>query len=161
LCLAADPTHSSAFVERDALEDIGGYAPLPLAQDWRMWCELSRRGWLGVVPEVVVYRRIHEGRLSDVESTRQGQYAVDVAREHIDALSGQQWRAQDVQLLRDVAHGEAVALRDGVRILDRWATMWRADDALSSDEIRELAAWTKSVKGRHVRRWGKSLLRRA
>lgn len=157
LCLAADPAHSSAFVERDAFQELGGYAPLPLAQDWRMWCELSRRGWLGIIPDVVVYRRIHDERLTEQEGPRQTQFAVEVAREHISVLSGQQWRAEDVQLLRDVAHGRAAALREGARALERWAALWRTDDALSFEERRELGAWTRWLKRRHFRRWGESL----
>lgn len=157
LCMAADPAHSSAFVERDALHDIGGYAPLPLAQDWRMWCELSRRGWLAVFPEVVVYRRVHGERLSELQGPRQQKYAVDVAREHIRALSGHQWAAEDVHVLREVAHRRSAPLLDGVRVVDRWAALWRSDETLSASERAELGSWTKRLKSGHVRRWAESL----
>lgn len=157
LCMAADAAHSSAFVERAAFEEIGWYAPLPLAQDWRMWCELSRRKWLGIVPEVVVYRRIHDERLTEQDPERQGRFAIDVAQEHIRALSGQQWRTEDVATLRSVAHRRTTPLRDGARVLEQWAALWRADGDLSWDERRELTAWTRGLKRAHIRRWGESL----
>lgn len=157
LCLAADAAHSSAFVERSALVELGGYHPLPLAQDWRLWCELSRRGWLGMVPEVVVYRRVHGERLSDREGLRQAQFADDIARDHLHALSGQKWAPEDVRSLREAAHGKSSSLREGLRALDRWAALWRADESLTPEERDQLKASTQAFRKHHIRRWAESL----
>jgi len=157
LCFAADPPHSSAFVERSAFEEIGGYAPLPLAQDWRLWCELSRRDWLGIVSEVVVYRRVHGDRLTEREAPRQDEFGSDVAREHIQMLSNEEWSLDDVRLLRRVVRRQSAPLREGLRVVDRWARLWRSDESLTAAEREELAVWTSRLKRDHVRRWGEAL----
>ncbi|HMG36646.1 MAG TPA: glycosyltransferase family A protein, partial [Blastocatellia bacterium] len=64
LLLRTFSSHSSLCIERAALQEIGGYFELPVAQDYRLVCDLSRRGWLGVVPEVLSYVRRHENRIS-------------------------------------------------------------------------------------------------
>ncbi|MGH2760942.1 MAG: glycosyltransferase family 2 protein, partial [Actinomycetota bacterium] len=157
LCLGAYPPHSSAFVEREAFEEIGGYAPLPLAQDWRLWCELSRRDWLGIVADVVVYRRVHGDRLTELEAPRQDEYGSEVAREHIRALGAEDWSLEEIRLLRRVARRQPAPLRDGLRIVDRWAGMWRRDSTLSPQERKELGEWTARVRRYQIRRWGESL----
>ena len=157
LCVTTDLVHSSAFVERSALEELGGYRPLPLAQDWRLWCELSRRGWLGVVPEVVVHRRAHRGQVSAREGVLQTDLALEVAQEHLQALSGLRWPMEDVRLLRLAVHGLGVGLRRGLRVIDRWADLWKADGSLAPDERRDLEAWTRWIKRRYIRRRGEEL----
>lgn len=157
LSAGADPVHSSAFLERSALEEIGGYAPLPLAQDWRLWCELSRRGWLGIVPEVVAHRRIHDERVTVREEARQAQFALDVAQEHIFHLTGERWSSADVQLLRNAVHGKSARVLEGLRILDRWADGWRSDPSLTPEERGELRAWTRLLRRRHMIKWAERL----
>jgi glycosyltransferase involved in cell wall biosynthesis len=156
LCFGADPPHSSAFVERAAFEEIGGYAPLQLAQDWRMWSELSRRNWLGIVPEVVVYRRDHSDRLTIREPRLQDEFGSDVAREHIRILSGEDWSIADVRLLRSLARHEPAPLKAGLRILERWAALWERDERLSEAELNELFEWTTRLRRHHLRRWKES-----
>lgn len=150
LCFAADPAHSSLFAERSALDEIGGYGTDRLAQDWRLWCELSRRGWLGIVPDVVVERRVHDERLGERERPQQIAAANDVAREHILALTGEEWGLEQVQALRDVAHARRTPMRRGLAALDRWVRGWRADASLSIEEEATLARWTSSRRRRHV-----------
>jgi hypothetical protein len=157
LCVTTDLVHSSAFVERAAFEEIGGYRPLPLAQDWRLWCELSRRGWLGVVPEVVIHRRAHSGQVSAREGELQTDFALDVARDHLHALTGEEWPIEDVRLLRAAVHGRGVGLRRGLQMIDRWAAAWKEDRSLSPDEYQDLASWTRWIKRRYVRCWGEAL----
>ncbi|HYZ91746.1 MAG TPA: glycosyltransferase family A protein [Actinomycetota bacterium] len=150
LCAGADPVHSSLFAEHSAMSEIGGYAPLPLAQDWRVWCELSRRGWLGIVPQVVVHRRLHADRVSVRESARQSQHAVDVAREHIRELTGEEWSTSDVEAFRNAAHGWPVDFAAGWRAIDRWSARWRVDERLDRAEVAQLRSWTRFLKRRFV-----------
>lgn len=157
LCVTTDLVHSSAFVERSAFEELGGYRPLPLAQDWRLWCELSRRGWLGVVPDVVIHRRAHGGQMSARDPDLQTGLALDVARDHLQALTGLPWPIEDVRLLRLAVHGRGVGLRRGLQLIDRWASLWKADGSLSPDERQDLAAWTRWIKRRYVRSFGEAL----
>lgn len=157
LCFGADPPHSSAFVERGAFDEIGGYAPLPLAQDWRLWSQLSLRRWLGIVPDVVVFRRVHGDRLTEREASRQDEFGNDVAVEHLEALSGERWALEDIRLLRGVVRREAVPLRVGLHVLDRWVALWRADDTLTTAERKDLSSWTGRLRRYHVRRWAEGL----
>lgn len=154
LCLALDLPHSSAFVERAAFVELGGYRPLALAQDWRLWCELSRRCWLGIVPEVVAFRRVHSERLTDTSASMQARFASEVAQEHINALSGEMWTLDDVDLLRRAAHGQPEPLRDCIAVLDRWASLWDRDGRLTAAERELLRRWTRMTKLRDARVWG-------
>jgi hypothetical protein len=157
LCMGADPVHSSLFCERSAMNELGGYQPLPMAQDWRLWCRLSRRRWLGIVPDVVVHRRLHPDRLTVQEGSMQSQYALDVAREHIHRLSGADWSPDAVQTLRSASHGLPAAFAFGLQAIDRWANAWRADSSLSPMEGAELNAWTRFLKRRHAVRCAERL----
>jgi glycosyltransferase involved in cell wall biosynthesis len=152
LCAGADPVHSSLFVERMALTELGGYAPLPLAQDWRLWCELSRRDWLGIVPDVVVHRRIHAERITEREGPRQAELAIDVAREHIRHLTGEEWSVADVETFRNATHGWPAPVAAGIRGINRWAAAWQRDERLDRAERTELRSWTRFLKRRFLLR---------
>src|SRR5206468_94305 len=83
LLLRGASIHSTACIERAALLELGGYRELPLAQDYRLWCELTRRDWLGVLPEVLSYVRRHAGRVTETRAALQRQLALDVVRDHL------------------------------------------------------------------------------
>lgn len=148
LCLRQGLAHSTACVERDALEDVGRYRELPSAQDLRMWCELARRDWLGVVPEVLVLVRRPGGLTSDAPETQE-RLALEVLRDHLDALGESGWSDEEARALRPQWTGQPVDLR--LDALKRWGSMWRADPALDHAERRELARLERGV-GWHVTR---------
>jgi glycosyltransferase involved in cell wall biosynthesis len=142
LTAAGGPTHSTAFVEKSAMDELGGYAPLPLAQDLRMWCQLSERNWLGIVPEVVAYRRSHEGSVGRRAGLLQFQLAIEASRDHLERISGERWSLDDVSTLWDVVRKDPATFPEGLHVLDRWAALWRRDPQLSTNELNELDAWT-------------------
>jgi hypothetical protein len=109
------------------------------------------------VSEVVVYRRVHGDRLTEREAPRQDEFGSDVAREHIQMLSNEEWSLDEVRLLRRVVRRQSAPLREGIHVVDRWARLWRSDEALTVAERVELAAWTSRLKRDHVRRWGEAL----
>jgi glycosyltransferase involved in cell wall biosynthesis len=152
LSCAGGPIHSTAFVERAAFEAIGGYVPLRLAQDWRMWSELSLRGWLGVVPEVVAFRRQHTGQVTERSRPLQTKLALDIARDHLYRASGELWDLEAVRLLWRTVRRDA-PLRGGLRVLARWGALWRKDPTLSIDEREQLGRFTSRVRRHHVYRW--------
>lgn len=143
LCVRPQFVHSTACVERSALEEIGGYRELRLSQDLRMWCEFARRHWLGVVPEVLVYFR-RPGGLTASSAELQEQLAIDILKEHLEALSARVWTTDEVRALRPEWSGVPIGRRLGA--LKRWAHSWRADQSLGPTERRELARLTRDVR---------------
>ncbi|MGH2760296.1 MAG: glycosyltransferase family 2 protein [Actinomycetota bacterium] len=135
--------HSTACVERGALEEIGGYRDLPLSQDLRMWCDLARREWLGMLPEVLGHFR-RPGGLTTTSGELQERYGIEVLRDHLEALSGAPWTEDEVRALRPGWTGIPVSVR--ISALRRWVRAWRADDSLSREERRELARLGREVR---------------
>ena len=65
LCLHCPIIHSSLCIEKKAIIEIGGYRELPTSQDYRMFTDISRKGWLAVVPKNLVMFRNHPIRLTN------------------------------------------------------------------------------------------------
>jgi hypothetical protein len=124
--------------ERAALLELGGYRELPLAQDYRLLCELSQRTWLGVVPEVLSLVRSHEQRVSVTRETVQRALAMEIVTDHMRALSGEVWTADEIGALYAVGHAMPLPLRAGLGILDRWDRLWRGAADLSAEDRRSL-----------------------
>ena len=141
--------HSTACIERSALEEIGGYRELPLSQDLRLWCELARRDWLGVVPEVLGHFR-RPGGLTSSSPELQESLAIDILREHLDALSPDPWSEEEVRALRPGWSG--IPVGTCVAALRRWSRLWRADPSLDRTERRELARLAREVRWYITRR---------
>lgn len=158
-CVREMPFPSTTLIERSAWEDVGGFRELPLSQDLRMWCDLSRRGWLGVLPEPLVVWRRHMAQLSSVHGGgQQEDLAHDVLLDHIRALdpSGG-WTAQDVYRLRWAAF-RPVGLRGGRRVLRRFDALWRSDASLDAHGRREMAELMRWLRLRQLRLWVRTAL---
>ena len=57
--------HSSAFYRVDLAKAVGGYNKrIVLAEDWRLWLELSLRGCIACLPQSLVKIRKHSGQIS-------------------------------------------------------------------------------------------------
>jgi glycosyltransferase involved in cell wall biosynthesis len=126
--------HSSACIERSVFEEIGGYRELPAAQDLRLWCDLSRRRWVGVLHEVVVQWRMHADRLSMRMRPVQQELAIDVLRDHVEALTAELWSREDLSVLWGLQRRSASPIRHGMTVLRRWERAWKADGSLGPDE---------------------------
>ncbi|MGH9894914.1 MAG: glycosyltransferase family 2 protein, partial [bacterium] len=122
LCVRHGLTHSTAFVERSALDEVGGYGEFPASQDLRMWCDLARRDWLGIVPEVLVLLR-RPGGITAASAPLQEELAIDGIADHISALSPDPWTREEVRALRPSWTG--LPIRARVDALRRWALLWR------------------------------------
>lgn len=151
LCLRCPLVHSSACVERAALLQIGGYRELPLAQDLRLWCDLARAGWLAVVPEVLVYFRRHERRVSLAHTEEQKALGKAVVRENVTALTGRDWSPAEADALYAVGHAESFAIPAALEALDHWDRAWAADDHLTPSERAELQALSSFRRRKFLR----------
>lgn len=135
--------HSTACFERSALEEVGGYRELPLSQDLRMWCDFARNNWLGVVPEVLGHFR-RPGGLTSISAELQERLAIEILKDHLDALSPDPWSPEEIRSLRPGWSGTPIGFRVGA--LNRWSALWRSDRALERSERRELARLERGVR---------------
>jgi hypothetical protein len=122
-----------------------------------LWCQLSRRDWLGIVPQVVAVRRLHTGQITEVDAPEQTRLGLEVAQEHIESLTGQTWSLDELRALRDAIHGRDVGLGTSLRVLRRWREAWRRDPSLTSAERSTLGRWTLHVATTQLQRWGTEL----
>jgi glycosyltransferase involved in cell wall biosynthesis len=151
LLLRGPSIHSTACFERSAIRELGGYRELPLSQDYRLWCELTRRGWLGTIPEVLCYVRYHEKRQSSVSTELQAELALDVLSDHLFALIGQRWSNEDLYALASVGASLQMPIDKGTRMLDRWDDLWQADPDLTAQDRAELGRMSTFRRWKHLR----------
>jgi glycosyltransferase involved in cell wall biosynthesis len=151
LMLRSPSIHSAFCIERAAMEEIGGYGEFRLSQDYRLWCELSRRGWLGTIPEVLSYVRNHGERASYTTRELQRELALDVLSDHIQAMTGEHWFRPDIEALRDVGHSAVMPLGKGLKLLDRWDRMWQAASDLTDDDRAELGRLSAFRRWKYIR----------
>jgi len=151
LMLRAPSIHSAVCYERGAILEIGGYRELPLSQDYRLWCELSRRGWLGTIPEVLSYVRFHENRSTLTRKRLQRELALDVLRDHLRIVACQDWSPDEVETLWAVGHCESMPLGRGLEMLDRWDRLWKAADDLTPEDRAELRRLSALRRWKHIR----------
>jgi glycosyltransferase involved in cell wall biosynthesis len=143
LLLRSASIHSSLCIERDAFFEIGGYRDLPLSQDYRLWCDLTRRGWLGVLPEVLSHVRFHENRSTNRRTALQRTLAHKVVQDHWLALTGQPCTDDDVATLWAVGYSLPSDIRRGLAMLDRWDRSWSGDATLDAEDRKELAGLSR------------------
>lgn len=151
LLLRAPSIHSTACFQRGAINEIGGYRELPLSQDFRMWCELTRRGWLGAIPEVLCYVRYHEKRQSFQNTRVQYELALDVLDDHLRALTGQTWSRAELETLRAVGLSMPISVDKGIEMLDRWDRLWQAAPDLTPQDRKKLAELSAFRRWKHLR----------
>lgn len=151
LCVKSGFVHSSAFVERQALEEIGAYRELPVSQDYRMWCDLAAREWLGVVPEVLVLWRAHRSSIGARSYTDQVRAHIEILRDHMSELTGERWSLEDASALFEVSRAREIGLLAGLDVLDRWESAWRITARLTRGERHELSRLALRLRLRHVK----------
>lgn len=151
LLLRGPSIHSTACFEREAINEIGGYRELPLSQDYRLWCELTRLGWLGTIPEVLSYVRYHEKRESLQHGALQVEYALDVLSDHVTALTGEKWSCEELKALCAVGLNLLITVDSGIEMLDRWDRLWQVDPCLTAHDREELAHMSAFRRWKHLR----------
>lgn len=142
LLLRTFASHSSLCVERSAMEELGGYAELPAAADYQLICNLSRRGWIGVIPEVLSYVRRHERQVSKTRGLVQRETALDIMADHMYALSGKVWPRETLRTLWQVGHRNTKETDEGLRAIRRWNALWRHDVRLDREDRRSLRSFS-------------------
>lgn len=168
ICLQNRLVHSTACVEHNVFLthycDRTRYAvyepysldshssPVPDVEDFRMWSRLSCNGVLGVIPQVLVYLRRHESRISNIRRNEQQTLALNVLGEHLRCLIGEDLEIQELHDLYSAGYTMNMPLQRGLRLLEKWRSWWLRDDSLSREEKSELARITRSQFLRFLRR---------
>jgi glycosyltransferase involved in cell wall biosynthesis len=151
LVLRSQSLHSAVCFEKSAMEEIGGYRELPLSQDYRLWCEMTRRGWLGTIPEILCYVRFHGSRQTNKHSEIQRELALDVLSDHLLALTGERWSREDLLALRSVGYSELMPVDKGLEMLDRWDRLWQSATDLTPEDRIELKRMSAFRRWKHLR----------
>jgi hypothetical protein len=151
LLLRAPSLHSAVCYERSAMVELGGYRELPLSQDYRLWCELTRRDWLGTIPEVLCYVRYHETRQTHTNASLQAELAIDGLSDHMIALTGQRWSRADLAALRAVGLSQLMPAEQGIGLLNRWDKLWQAATDLTPQDRQRLARTSAFRRWKHLR----------
>jgi hypothetical protein len=151
LLLRGPSIHSAACFELEAIKELGGYRELPLSQDYRLWCEMTRLGWLGTIPEVLCFVRYHEKRESSQRATLQIECALDVLNDHLTALTGETWSRTELEALRTVGMSLPNSVEKGIGMLDRWDRLWQAAPDLTTQDREELAHMSAFRRWKHLR----------
>lgn len=138
LLLRSASIHSTACFERAALDEVGGYCALPLSQDYRMWCDLTRRNWLGILPQVLSYVRFHSQRATHRDSDVQRRLALAVTRDHWSALTGERCSDEELAALGAAGYSASCDISAALSMLRRWETHWRSDPLLTNSERQAL-----------------------
>ena len=116
-----------------------------------MWCDLSRRGWLGAIPEPLVRWRVHSAQISQTRLELQQRLGAEAIRDHFHEL-GVDWTYDDIYTLKSIGQ-RRVPLSTGLRQITRFNDVWMSDASLSTDERSELGALTKRLRYELVREW--------
>jgi hypothetical protein len=151
LLLRAPSLHSAVCYERSMMDELGGYRELPLSQDYRLWCELTRRDWLGTMPEVLCYVRYHQTRQTHTRATLQMELGLDVLSDHMLALTGERWSRADLTGLRTVGLSQTMPVAQGIELLDRWDRLWQRATDLTPEDRQELARTSAFRRWKHLR----------
>lgn len=170
LCVRCPLIHSSAFIERETLQEIyrtspalktylqwsegpqaTPYAVVPDVEDYRMWCALARQGVLAVVPEVLVYYRHHGHRVSVLRRSEQETLAKEVLCEHLTKVTRRTWSQAEITALYAASHGQAFPLAAGLEALQEWEQLWSRDQTLTRQECEELRGLSSFRRKRFLR----------
>lgn len=150
LFLRSGLVHSTLMIETSAFEELGGYGPLRVAEDYRLWSRLARRDWLVTVDDPVVRWRRHSSQMTAVRA-RQDRDRHRVHAEHMTEMSGEPWSLDEA---RDIwATGERVGygIRRADELLTRWEGAWARDFSLSTAEARGLMGLSARVRLAHLK----------
>lgn len=139
LLLRGASVHSSLAAERIAMLELGGYRENQLSQDYRMLCEMTTLGWLGVMPIVLSYVRQHENRSTNRNAALQKILALEVAADHWFELVRSPIRPEEQEALWAVGYSLPFPVRRGLEILDRWDQAWMGDKTLGTEDFEELS----------------------
>lgn len=144
--------HSTAMIETAAFRELGGYGPERVAEDYRLWCRLARRGWLGAVDESLVHYRFHDAQVTAVTNSKDDPARLRCRLDHMQACDDGEWSLDDARDFRNVGLEPDLALERVMGLFDTWERMWRADESLDAEARGQLANYGAFRLAQHMKR---------
>lgn len=142
LLLRTFASHSSLCIQRAALEEMGGYAELPAAADYRLVTTLSRNEQLGVIPEVLSYVRRHDRKLSTTHAAIQQAIALDTMAAHMRELNTIAWSREELNALWLAGHQRGTDIQSGLNAIAHWDDLWKEDRSLDGEDRKSLRSFS-------------------
>ena len=82
--------HPTVMMRRDVMEKVGGYRPeLAQAQDYDLWVRLIPYTRFANLPEVLVYLRKHQMRVTSTRGVDQRRISIQVTQEEMSRVLGE------------------------------------------------------------------------
>ena len=153
LFLRCPLVHSTACIERDVFEEMGGYDPSFASQDYRMWCYLAQRGIVAQIPEVMVYFRLSSASISASKSKIQTELGVKIVQDHIYKVTNEKWSLETIAALNAIGLVKKdFPVSKAIEASRKWDKYWSTDKTLSSEEISELSFLSAYLRKTFLRR---------
>lgn len=159
LWLRGGPLHSSLLITTAYLQERGGYGPERIAEDYRLWCALTRDGKLSMLDRTLVDYRTHAAQITATKGTYEDPVRLRMRLEHYAACGAAgDWSQDDARDLLRIARWSVppFGIARALELLDRWEQEWARDDKLSDAERVELGRRAARMRVLHVARAMKS-----
>jgi len=139
LCLQCPLIHSSLCIEKSTINKIGGYKEESLAQDYRLFTDLSRRHLLSVLKLDLVLFRNHSERITRNKINKKKiNLTYQIISDHIYSLVCEKWSLKDSRALNKIGLNEKFSIIQGLKILKRWKNLFKNDNSLTIIEKNKL-----------------------
>ena len=153
LFLRCPLVHSTACVEKQIFDEMGGYDPSCAAQDYRMWCYLARRGIVAQIPEILVNFRLTPTGISLTKQKSQKEFGNIIAQDHILKITGEEWSLDLIKSLNAIGSvKKGFPVSKAIKALRIWDKYWMSDKTLTPEEFRELASLSTFLRKTFLRR---------
>ena len=101
--------HSQVIFRAKTARELGGYSEAHrYSQDYEFWCRLAKTGDIIILPEVLHQLRRHGKGITAEKRSEQLGYALDVSRNNIKELIGQELSLDEVSDLRHFWSGHVL-----------------------------------------------------
>lgn len=150
LCLRCPLIHSSLFVEKEALIEVGGYRNHSFSGDYQLFIDLSTQNWLGTLPEELLKFRLHNERKS-IEFEKEQKLATnEIILKHLNEISSDKWCLKETSILYKVGLYEESNISKGLMVLNKWRNSWI--DHTTGDEGATLNQIFQETKKRFLKK---------
>lgn len=153
LFLRCPLVHSTACVEKEVFDEMGGYDTSFASQDYRMWCYLASRGLVAQIPEMLVYFRLTPTGISLSKQAIQKEYGCKVTQDHILEITGEKWSSETIAALSAIGLvKKGYPVSKAIKASRLWDRYWMADKTLTNGEMEELSSLSTYLRKTFLRR---------